>query len=489
MSCGNERWERAICEPCVDKALAAKEAERADSQRRFESACRGISRNGDKAMEFYKRADAAEERLREAVGLIEGLVYASDRCMGHRGCGHSMEPWGKARAFLATPSPQPPSGEPQHPFIGFDVGGTDHRYLCGFALEKGYCGRPLSDPIHDHDALSCPPHCTREGHDMNRTRRTEHWDERYIEGPDTPPECDGWCGRNDSHEMHMGDCGWCGGNRMHRTDCTRPAPSASEKPTCAICGKPATCFGRYEHPDNPEQFACDDCCGHGNEDGHCEPIAPPSGTPEPVSRCERCGRPWSVKTCPECIKGGPPDPPAAPAVGWMREAAIDIQCAYNLPPEKIEDLAGIIRGAAPTSEPPTAPTCPTCGEPLQCEDHGTPEDHAQPPAPQPERPGCPHGRPYPAECPDCKAAFKRGVDIAVAEPFVGMDWQIKPAEQEGRKPCHTPEQHERMMQGEMAGACATVPGPEPHRFFGWISDETCTDCGKPASDPVHEVTR
>jgi FtsZ-binding cell division protein ZapB len=83
---------------------------------------------------------------------------------------------------------------------------------------------PAAQPVDPHDALSCPPHCKQESHD--RPRRTEHWEERYIEGPDTPPECDGWCGRNDPHEMHMGDCGWCGGNRMHRTDCKRPTPNA-----------------------------------------------------------------------------------------------------------------------------------------------------------------------------------------------------------------------------------------------------------------------
>ena len=45
----------------------------------------------------------------------------------------------------------------------------------------------------------------------------------------------------------------------------------SSTPKCAHCGKPATCFGSYEG--HPEAYACDECCGHGNEDGHCEPIA------------------------------------------------------------------------------------------------------------------------------------------------------------------------------------------------------------------------
>jgi hypothetical protein len=41
-------------------------------------------------------------------------------------------------------------------------------------------------------------------------------------------------------------------------------------PKCANCGRPATCYGAYE--DDHEAYACDACCGHGNEDGHCSPI-------------------------------------------------------------------------------------------------------------------------------------------------------------------------------------------------------------------------
>lgn len=40
---------------------------------------------------------------------------------------------------------------------------------------------------------------------------------------------------------------------------------------CHECGKPATCFGSYEDDLHPA-FACDDCCGHGNEDGRCVPV-------------------------------------------------------------------------------------------------------------------------------------------------------------------------------------------------------------------------
>jgi hypothetical protein len=41
---------------------------------------------------------------------------------------------------------------------------------------------------------------------------------------------------------------------------------------CHVCGKPACCIGNYEGADHYEP-ACDSCCGHGNEDGWCRPIA------------------------------------------------------------------------------------------------------------------------------------------------------------------------------------------------------------------------
>lgn len=44
-------------------------------------------------------------------------------------------------------------------------------------------------------------------------------------------------------------------------------------PSCA-CGAVATCFGLYESDEEEDwAYACDACCGHGNEDGTCESIA------------------------------------------------------------------------------------------------------------------------------------------------------------------------------------------------------------------------
>ena len=47
-----------------------------------------------------------------------------------------------------------------------------------------------------------------------------------------------------------------------------------EPPICAICGKTAACFGAYEDPEATPSYACNSCCGHGNEDGWCEPVNP-----------------------------------------------------------------------------------------------------------------------------------------------------------------------------------------------------------------------
>lgn len=48
------------------------------------------------------------------------------------------------------------------------------------------------------------------------------------------------------------------------------------KMICAVCGEPAACLGAYEGSKEYE-YACNACCGHGNEDGHCESV----GTDDP----------------------------------------------------------------------------------------------------------------------------------------------------------------------------------------------------------------
>lgn len=53
------------------------------------------------------RVDFTDASLRvlapliEAIDILEAIVWASDGCVGHRDCAHSIEPWKRARALLA----------------------------------------------------------------------------------------------------------------------------------------------------------------------------------------------------------------------------------------------------------------------------------------------------------------------------------------------------------------------------------------------------
>lgn len=38
---------------------------------------------------------------------------------------------------------------------------------------------------------------------------------------------------------------------------------------CRSCDRDAVCIGEYETDSGDEEYACGECCGHGNEDGHC----------------------------------------------------------------------------------------------------------------------------------------------------------------------------------------------------------------------------
>lgn len=58
------------------------------------------------------------------------------------------------------------------------------------------------------------------------------------------------------------------------------------RPNCEECGKPATCLGAYEG-DKEQTYSCDDCCGHGCEDGKCAQLAP-NGLDPGLYLCEGC---------------------------------------------------------------------------------------------------------------------------------------------------------------------------------------------------------
>jgi hypothetical protein len=72
---------------------------------------------GAKVVEF----EVAEPEPGQARGLLEQIIYAGDGCQGHRDCNHSMEPWQKARGFLALPQSQT---DPPCPSCGWAM--SDH---------------------------------------------------------------------------------------------------------------------------------------------------------------------------------------------------------------------------------------------------------------------------------------------------------------------------------------------------------------------------
>jgi hypothetical protein len=88
--------------------------------------------------------------------------------------------------------------------------------------------------------------------------------------------------------------------------------TTAKGPTCELCEKkPATCFGAYEMQEG-ETFACDDCCGHGNEDGWCRPVSEHPNNPanilEECDKCDGTGTVEGIGRCWHCGGAGVFDP-------------------------------------------------------------------------------------------------------------------------------------------------------------------------------------
>lgn len=56
---------------------------------------------------------------------------------------------------------------------------------------------------------------------------------------------------------------------MSEVKCGALVEAVTAAIVCEVCGKAAACIGEYERG---EHAACDDCCQHGNKDGHCRPV-------------------------------------------------------------------------------------------------------------------------------------------------------------------------------------------------------------------------
>lgn len=65
-----------------------------------------------------------------------------------------------------------------------------------------------------------------------------------------------------------------------RPDVGPVRPTEFLVPACAHCGdRPASCVGAYDQ--EAEAPACDQCCGHGCEDGRCRPLQSSDWRPAP----------------------------------------------------------------------------------------------------------------------------------------------------------------------------------------------------------------
>jgi hypothetical protein len=198
----------------LERELAAVTKERDDLKRAREI-------NKEAIVLLVKERDEAYAnwaRLREALGEIQ------TKCYGWKG-GITEELGGIAEAALSTP--QPPVVPRKLPDACHVLIGPNGMCMCG-VIDGKTCGELLHDPTIEEFWRDFKPEVHAAGVEQYKLLNIRH---------SMPPV-------------------------VPRED--------AEK--CAHCGKPATCIGAYEE-DGPDTPACDDCCGHGQEDGHCLPLA------------------------------------------------------------------------------------------------------------------------------------------------------------------------------------------------------------------------
>lgn len=56
----------------------------------------------DTCLDAADRIEKLEARVKEYRGILTEIIYASDGCVGHRICNHSMDGWKKARAVVES---------------------------------------------------------------------------------------------------------------------------------------------------------------------------------------------------------------------------------------------------------------------------------------------------------------------------------------------------------------------------------------------------
>ena len=60
---------------------------------------RGTPRHGDGALPDHIKV-CPQHPMRELESVLKDIIYASDGCVGHKDCNHSLKPWKRARKLL-----------------------------------------------------------------------------------------------------------------------------------------------------------------------------------------------------------------------------------------------------------------------------------------------------------------------------------------------------------------------------------------------------
>jgi hypothetical protein len=113
----------------------------------------------------------------------------------------------------------------------------------------------------------------------------EEWEREAKENESDPD-------RDESYDYHSTVRGCC----LNHADALRTALASEEArrihgfiaaPACSTCQRPATCLGVYEVATSAPAYACDECCAHGNEDGHCYRLPAPAPSTETEPNLDR----------------------------------------------------------------------------------------------------------------------------------------------------------------------------------------------------------
>lgn len=116
--CGGFGWSRLHAYSCKGGATSdegrdsGQEVRYAESLRDWSDAdlldeieMWGTARYDELRPEILRRMSAGNPQ--DATAIIRAIIYAGDKCQGHRDCAHDVRPWQDARRYLALADAEP----------------------------------------------------------------------------------------------------------------------------------------------------------------------------------------------------------------------------------------------------------------------------------------------------------------------------------------------------------------------------------------------